>query len=218
MALTWAGVITILFLAAACVRGYRRGLIKELVSLVCVFLSMAIVWLINPYVNEFIRENTSIYEKVQESCREFVGEEYSTWTGSGESQTGLVQNNNSDSYQYLAVTTFSDYIAQYLARMAVNGISFLISLLMSTIMVRSITWMLNLVTRLPVLHGMNKVAGALLGAVKFLIVIWIIFLALTIVCNTKAGEAALQIIKKDCILSFIYDRDILIRIFMSIFY
>lgn len=42
MALTWAGVITILFLAAACVRGYRRGLIKELVSLVCVFLSMAI--------------------------------------------------------------------------------------------------------------------------------------------------------------------------------
>ena len=126
MALTWAGVITILFLAAACVRGYRRGLIKELVSLVCVFLSMAIVWFINPYVNEFIRENTSIYEKVQESCREFVGEEYSTWTGSGESQTefinemnlpellrnGLVQNNNSDSYQYLAVTTFSDYIAQ----------------------------------------------------------------------------------------------------------
>ena len=111
MALTWAGVITILFLAAACVRGYRRGLIKELVSLVCVFLSMAIVWLINPYVNEFIRENTSIYEKVQESCREFVGEEYRTWTGSGESQTefinemnlpellrnGLVQNNNSDS-------------------------------------------------------------------------------------------------------------------------
>ena len=232
MALTWAGVITILFLAAACVRGYRRGLIKELVSLVCVFLSMAIVWLINTYVNEFILENTSIYEKVQESCREFVGEEYSTWTGSGESQTefinemnlpellrnGLVQNNNSDSYQYLAVTTFSDYIAQYLARMAVNGISFLISLLMSTIMVRSITWMLNLVTRLPVLHGMNKVAGALLGAVKFLIVIWIIFLALTIVCNTKVGEAALRIIKKDCILSFIYDRDILIRIFMSIFY
>ena len=80
-------------------------------------------------------------------------------------RNGLVQNNNSDSYQYLAVTTFSDYIAQYLARMAVNGISFLISLLMSTIMVRSITWMLNLVTRLPVLHGMNKVAGALLSLI-----------------------------------------------------
>ena len=232
MALTWAGVITILFLAAACVRGYRRGLIKELVSLVCVFLSMAIVWFINPYVNEFIRENTSIYEKVQESCREFVGEEYSTWTGSGESQTefinemnlpellrnGLVQNNNSDSYQYLAVTTFSDYIAQYLARMAVNGISFLISLALSTILIQSITWMLNLVSRLPVIHGMNKIAGAFLGAAKFLIVVWVVLLALTIICNTEIGEMGLQIVKKDYILNYIYDKDILIHIFMSVFY
>lgn len=41
---------------------------KELVSLVCVFLSMAIVWFINPYVNEFIRENTSIYEKYRKAA------------------------------------------------------------------------------------------------------------------------------------------------------
>ena len=108
--------------------------------------------------------------------------------------------------------------AQYLARMAVNGISFLISLLMATILVRSVTWMLNLISRLPVIHGMNKIAGAFLGAAKFLIVIWILFLALTIICNTELGETALQIIKKDYILSYLYDQDILIKIFMNIFY
>ena len=67
---------------------------RQIKEPVCVFLSMAIVWFINPYVNEFIRENTSIYEKVQESCREFVGEEYSTWTGSGESQTEFINEMN----------------------------------------------------------------------------------------------------------------------------
>ena len=169
---------------------------------------------------------------MQDSCQEFVEKKYSMQINSGEDQDafinemnlpdllseGLAQNNNSDIYQYLAVTTFSDYIAQYLARMAVNGISFLISLLMSTILVRSVTWMLNLVSRLPVIHGMNKIAGAFLGAAKFLIVIWILFLALTIVCNTEIGEAVLQIVKKDYILSYLYDQDILIKIFMSIFY
>lgn len=232
MTLTWAGVIAALLLAFACVRGYKRGLIREVVSLICVFLSMSIVWFVNPYVNQFIRETTSIYETVEESCQEFVEKKYNTQTGSGESQSafinemnlpdllsnGLVQNNNSDIYEYLAVTTFSDYIAQYLARMAVNGISFLISLLMSTILVRSVTWMLNLVSRLPVISGMNKIAGAFLGAAKFVIVIWILFLALTVICNTEAGAAALQIIKKDYILSCLYDQDILIKIFMSIFY
>ena len=232
MTLTWAGVIAVLFLALACVRGYKRGLIREIVSLICVFLSMSLVWFVNQYVNQFIRETTSVYEKVENSCQEFVEKKYNEQTSSGEGQeafinemnlpdllsNGLSRNNNSDIYQYLAVTTFSDYIAQYLARMAVNGISFLISLLMATILVRSVTWMLNLISRLPVIHGMNKIAGAFLGAAKFLIVIWILFLALTIICNTELGETALQIIKKDYILSYLYDQDILIKIFMNIFY
>ena len=232
MALTWAGIIAALLLAFACVRGYKRGLIREVVSLICIFLSMSIVWFVNPYVNQFIRETTSVYEKVQDSCQEFVEEKYSAQMNDGEGQSefinemnlpdllsnGLVRNNNSDIYRYLAVTTFSDYIAQYLACMAVNGISFLISLLMATILVRSVTWMFNLASRLPIIHGMNKIAGAFLGAAKFLIMIWILFLALTIICNTEIGEAALQIVKKDCILNYLYDRDILIKIFMSIFY
>ena len=219
MTLTWAGVIAVLFLALACVRGYKRGLIREIVSLICVFLSMSLVWFVNPYVNQFIRETTSVYEKVENSCQEFVEKKYNEQTSSGEGQeafinemnlpdllsNGLSRNNNSDIYQYLA-------------RMAVNGISFLISLLMATILVRSVTWMLNLISRLPVIHGMNKIAGAFLGAAKFLIVIWILFLALTIICNTELGETALQIIKKDYILSYLYDQDILIKIFMNIFY
>ena len=232
MTLTWAGVITVLLLAFACVRGYRRGLIKEIVSIACVFLSMSIVWFVNPYVNQFIRENTSIYEKIQDSCQEFVEEKYSSQMSNGEEQTtfinemnlpdlissGLLQNNNSDIYQYLAVSTFSDYVAQYLARMAVNGLSFLISLALSTILIQSITWMLNLVSRLPVIHGMNKIAGAFLGTAKFLIVVWVVLLALTIICNTEIGEMGLQIVKKDYILNYIYDKDILIQIFMSVFY
>lgn len=233
MTITWLGITVLIFLVFACYTGYKRGLIREVVSLLCVFLSMAVVWFINPYVNQFIRENTSIYENIQESCRQFVEEkEETSGTDAGESQenaienmnlpglltSGLTQNNTAEVYQYLSVSTFSDYIAQYLARMAVNGISFLISLLMSTILVRSVTWMLNLVSRLPVIHGMNKIAGAFLGAAKFLIVIWILFLALTIVCNTEIGEAVLQIVKKDYILSYLYDQDILIKIFMSIFY
>ena len=206
MTLTWAGVIAVLFLALACVRGYKRGLIREIVSLICVFLSMSLVWFVNPYVNQFIRETTSVYEKVENSCQEFVEKKYNEQTSSGEGQEAFINEMN------------LDYIAQYLARMAVNGISFLISLLMATILVRSVTWMLNLISRLPVIHGMNKIAGAFLGAAKFLIVIWILFLALTIICNTELGETALQIIKKDYILSYLYDQDILIKIFMNIFY
>lgn len=94
MTLTWAGVITVLLLAFACVRGYRRGLIKEIVSIACVFLSMSIVWFVNPYVNQFIRENTSIYEKIQDSCQEFVEEKYSSQMSNGEEQATFINEMN----------------------------------------------------------------------------------------------------------------------------
>ena len=51
MALTWAGVITILFLAAACVRGYRRGLIKELVSLAVSYTHLYSDWRIQKRIS-----------------------------------------------------------------------------------------------------------------------------------------------------------------------
>ena len=230
---TWLGLAVLVLLAFSMVDGYRHGFVKEVVSALLVLISVALVWLINPYVNQFIRENTSIYENIQESCRQFVEEkEETSGTDAGESQenaienmnlpglltSGLTQNNTAEVYQYLSVSTFSDYIAQYLARMAVNGISFLISFILATLLIRSITWMLDLVARLPVIKGANKIAGAAFAAAKYILILWIVFLVLTVLCNTEIGETCLKAVKQDTVLSWLYDQDILIRIFMNIFY
>lgn len=233
MTITWLGITVLIFLIFACYTGYKRGLIREVVSLLCVFLSMAVVWFVNPYVNQFIRENTSVYENVQAGCKQFVEEkEEASQAVSGEAQentienmnlpglltNGLTQNNTAEVYQYLAVTTFSDYIAQYLARMAVNGISFLLSFLLATLLIRSMTWMLDLAARLPVIKGANKIAGAAFGAAKYILILWIVFLVLTVLCNTEIGEVCLNAVRQDTVLSWLYDQDVLIRIFMNIFY
>lgn len=233
MTITWLGITVLIFLIFACYTGYKRGLIREVVSLLCVFLSMAVVWFVNPYVNQFIRENTSVYENIQAGCKQFVEEkEEASQATSGESQentienmnlpglltNGLTQNNTAEVYQYLAVTTFSDYIAQYLARMAVNGISFLLSFLLATLLIRSMTWMLDLAARLPVIKGANKIAGAAFGAAKYILILWIVFLVLTVLCNTEIGEVCLNAVRQDTVLSWLYDQDVLIRIFMNIFY
>ena len=55
MNITWPGIIAIAILILSCLHGYRRGLIREVVSLICVVLSIVLVWFINPYVNSYIR-------------------------------------------------------------------------------------------------------------------------------------------------------------------
>ena len=83
MSWTWLGLAVLVLLAFSMVDGYQKGFVKEVVSAFLVLISVVMVWLINPYVNQFIRENTSIYENIQESCRQFVEEKEET---SGEEQ------------------------------------------------------------------------------------------------------------------------------------
>lgn len=233
MNLTWAGIIVLALLAFSCAVGYRRGFIREAVSMFCVILSIGIVWFINPYVNTFICENTPAYEMVQESSRAFVQKQLGEKTGTdSEEQAELIEdlnlpavlanqieeNNTAEMYRYLAVDTFSEYVSGYLARIVVNGLSFLVSYILATLLIRMITWALNLIARLPVINGINRLAGAALGAAKYVIFLWVIFLLLTVFCSTQLGEAGLKLIEQDAFLKILYDNNIFMKIFMNIFY
>ena len=70
-------------------------------------------------------------------------------------------------------------------------------------------------------EGTAQTTGYISGtlfAVSLVLILAAVLLALTIICNTEIGEMGLQIVKKDYILNYIYDKDILIQIFMSVFY
>lgn len=230
---TWPGIVAVVFMAVSCCMGFKRGFVREVVSMLCVVLSIAIVWFINPYVNDFIRENTPVYEMIQENCRDFVETKGQGTKTPGRSEQKSIlerlelpgflteeieENNTVEVYRYLAAETFTDYVSGYLALVAVNGLSFLISFLLATILIRMVTWALDLLARLPVIKGVNKLAGGVLGGVKAVIFIWVAFLVLTILCNTAIGKTGLEMIEQDQLLSFLYEQNIFMKIFMNIFY
>lgn len=236
MSWTWLGALTAFFLVYSCFMGFKRGFVREVVSTFFVILSIVIVWFINPYVNEFIRENTPVYEKIQENCRALVENQENTAEVSGgtrqQRQDGMIdnlglpqlfedairKNNTAETYRYLSVNTFKDYVSGYLARVILNGLSFLISYLLATILVRMVTYALNILASLPVLRSVNKLAGALVGGMKFVLFVWIALLVLTVLCNTELGRAGIALVEKDYMLSYLYDRNIFAKIFMGIFY
>lgn len=232
--MTWLGIVVAGILLLTAYKGFRRGFIGEIVSFFFVFLALAVSWAINPYVNEFFMENTPVYEKIQESCQSFVeSQKKQELTSPGtEEQTGFIEglelpellqkglesNNTAEVYTYLAVDSFGEYISEALARMIVNGLSFFVSYLLASVILRLGTWVLNLLAGLPVLKSANKLAGGLVGAVKGVLFVWIAFLVMTILCSTSIGKEALALIEKDAFLNVLYEYDIFVNVFMSIFY
>lgn len=230
---TWLGIVTAAFLIFSCFTGFRRGFIKEAVSTFLVVLSFGVVWLINPYVNTFIRENTSVYAEIQEGFEELAKEKAGTVREPGEEDRkemldslelpemiaeGILENGSQETYTYLAAQSFVEYVSGYLATIVVNGLSFLLSFFLATVLIRMITYALDLLARLPVVHGINKVAGALLGGVKAVLFIWVAMLIFTILCETSVGRNALRMIEKDSVLRVLYENNILMKLFTGIFY
>ena len=133
-------------------------------------------------------------------------------------KTSLMENNTAETYRYLAVSTFAEYIADSLAVMIVNGISFLLSFIISAIVIRLLSYILNVLTNLPVIKGVNKIAWGVVGGAKCIIFIWIGFLILTLLCDTTIGKQGMALVEQDTVLNFLYNQNIFVKVFMSVFY
>lgn len=230
---TWLGIAVLALIAAACIMGFQKGFVKEIVSVFFMLISFLLVWAVNPYVNTFVKEYTPVYDTIQDKCQTMVSEQIGnkkTLDKEEQNQVmenmelpdllknALVENNTVETYRYLAVSTFTEYISDSLAVMAVNGISFLISFVLSAAVIKLLGFILNVLTKLPVINGINKIAGAAVGGIKCIIFIWIAFLVLTLLCNTTLGQQGMALIQQDAFLNFLYSQNVFVKVFMSVFY
>ena len=231
MKLTWFGIVILLILILFIWMGYRRGFIREIVSFFFVFLSLSLAWAINPYINDFLISETPVYSTIQETCTDFVQKQSSDLENEMESSSQFIdglnlpeilrknieKNNNTENYAELSVNTLTEYVSGYPARTIVNGLSYVLAYILATIGIRIVVYILNLIAGLPILKTANKLTGGLVGFVKGLVFIWILFLILTVLCSTEIGKTSLELIEKDSLLSVIYQYDPLIQIFTKIF-
>lgn len=63
--LFWIVVAIIVFFA---IRGWNRGLLRILYSLISVVLLIGLISYATPYVTSYIKENTGVYTLLQERC------------------------------------------------------------------------------------------------------------------------------------------------------
>lgn len=227
--LTWLGAVCMALILIGIIIGLVRGLVKEVVSIAIVFVSIALVWFLNPYVNHFLREMTPIESKIEDQTRKLLGDQLDSGKviPADKQQeiienldlpeniiNTLLKNNNAEEYKELNVNSFIDYIIEYPVNIVMNGISFLITYALVTILLRVLVFVLDIFTRLPVVSGLNKLGGALIGGAKYVIFIWIGMLVITMLCNTEVGRTAMEMIERDRFLTFVYGWNLILKFFV----
>lgn len=124
----------------------------------------------------------------------------------------LLTNNNETIYQKLGAEDFVSYISKYLTKLIINIVCFLFTFIIATILVRAIVLALDIISNLPVLGFMNRLAGGVLGTIGALIVVWVLFTVITLLYTTNIGKALYALIEQESILMLIYEYNPILKL------
>ncbi|MCR4892904.1 MAG: CvpA family protein [Lachnospiraceae bacterium] len=216
-------VIIALILLLFTLYGARKGIIQVVFSLGSTLIAMWLVSYLTPYVTDFLKERTGVYDTVYEQISGAFAEENAkrdntilenqivtieSYSIPDPLKTLLKDNNTEEVYQNLLVSIFEDYVSTFLTDLLLNIIAYIFTFLIVMVILRLIIRSMNLLDNLPLLHGMNHFAGALAGFAEGLIVIWLIFLFMTAIIGTETGQRFYAIVQGNPVLRFLYNNNI----------
>lgn len=124
----------------------------------------------------------------------------------------LQKNNNSDTYAELGVKSFAEYVGKYLSNLIIYLVSYIVTFLLVTLILRAIIFSLDIVADLPVLGFVNRLTGGVIGLLCAAIVIWIVFIIITLLYTTEAGKALYDTIQAEPYLKALYDYNPILNI------
>ena len=130
-------------------------------------------------------------------------------------KNALIENNNAAIYEELGVDTLPEYAAAYISRLAMRIVSFLVTFILAIIIVKALMVAVHIIGELPVIGFFNHLGGAVLGIFIALVIVWLGFLVITVCYSTAAGAACFEMIEKSPILTFLYEKNILLSKLLS---
>ena len=194
--------------------------------LLCLAVTLVLVYFATPYVSTFLKENTPVYEVVEEQCGKLVGNLGENVAGNKTAQDAyinrlelpeavkkqLVSNNDQKNYVQLAAENFQEYLTNALTDMVLTILVYVITFLVIQLILMIVVEILNAAAQLPGLHGLNRALGFVLGAGRGLIFVWLVFLVLALFSGTDAGRRLLDMVYENEILQYLYSANIFAKL------
>lgn len=225
--MNWLLVIVLLILIGNALIGRKVGFIKIVFSLVSMIIALVLTVWISPMVNDLLRNNEKIYGGITERVEKVLPFEEEETKVTDQIKyinelplpetikNTLIENNNVDVYKALAIDSFKDYVSSYFASIVINAMAFIGTFLIILILLWVLSTVLDIISKLPILNQINKTAGLVAGLVQGLIVVWLLFILLTVFGGSEFGKNALVMINESEILSIIYNNNMLLGFITS---
>ena len=196
--------------------GFHKGFLKTIVSMSALILAFVFVHFFSTPITNFLDSKTTIRigveEKVYEQLKEKVQDNYAE---SAEEQkeaiketfipAALIESFDKNVDPMSVMNDYTKGLSNYTADVAVKAAGLVASFLIAFIVIKVIVILTKIVSKVPLIGGLNKILGGVFGFARALIIIWLIFFVITAIADTSIGQQALAVIKESQVLSLFYD-------------
>lgn len=232
--MNWLFIVVIIFFVSCVLRGYRKGFLRILYSLISIIVTIVFVTITAPYIADFIAQNTEIQATLEEKCLEHIRaaaeknmEEEAQENKEKLDDAGvslpegiweeLIDSGMGITDDVLGQAGIYEMLATNMARFIVNGIAYFVALLVVTIVLFIIARMVNLVAKLPLVRNVNHFLGVLAGAIQGVILIWVFFYLIAICCTSSFGITMISYINQNGLLTWLYNNNLVLYLAVAYF-
>lgn len=236
--MNWVLLAVIAVLAGYTLTGYAKGFLKIVYSLVSWIIILMFVIVATPHIESYLRNDTDIYNKVVAYCEEFIrtrAEKEMDASGGDISalldnemfaqiadqipsellenlkeQAGEITGEIAD--ELMADYDFYGNTAIAAADLLIRGVSTLVAVIAGAIVSAIISALLGFIGKLPLIGFANKMLGLAAGAANGLLIVWIAFYLVSLLCATEIGSAIVTQIYANEFLVYLYENNLVLSI------
>ena len=232
--MNWVLILVLVVLVGCIASGYHRGLLRMAYSLVSWIIVMTAVFWAAPHINQYLVDNTSIYDKIVEQCEEVIrqsaNERAAAAVGQREGELqelgvnvpdavleGILEKSTGAADEFLSESGIYTQMAMGLADFVAEGISFLIAWVFAWLLMKIISQILGIVSHIPIIKGINRTLGLFAGGIYGLLFIWIAFYVIAL-CNAgSTGRVLVSYIYESRFLTFLYEHNLVLTFILYFF-
>lgn len=228
-------IMVCFIIGLSAILGYKAGFLRVIYSLSAWIIVLVFVTWATPYITNYIEKNTAFQDTVKEKCLDYIEQSAARELGNNiEEQKekkkelydnpgvklpknvleGITDSVTDTANDILESTGIYEKIAESIAHFIIEGIAFFAALLIAGIITKYISHVLDLVSRIPGIHGVNKMIGVAAGIVKGLLIVWLAFYMIALCSTSELGAQLLTYIEESPILLYLYNNNILLQIIM----
>lgn len=226
MELNYLFIGIVAFLLICAIRGYKKGFLRIVITLVGLVVIIMAVTVISPYVSTFLMEKTPVYDKVRAKVISVFESKNAEFDNSlPENQiktiesyelpelitTALIENNTEVVYKALAVTVFEDYVSGYMAKMIIKAGSFIGLVAALWIVLWIMLFASDFLNKIPILRTFNRLCGMGTGLTVGIIIVWLFFLIVLTFLGDSMSTWMLDRVSESQLLTFLFNTNMLFR-------